>query len=312
MRLPRFKKGSLALFTFFLPRGGEFFQLLLFLFLVLFALWRVEGEEGFLWFEEEGRVELILTGVPHKTDKGLRIQALITGGDFPEIYHKRVLLTLYGAEELRFRTLSLWGKVRAEGRRIYIGGSYASIEPLFVQRSLRDRYIDKVESKMQDPSVRALVLTYFFGESMEVLPQEAQHYFLRTGLVHLLVISGFHVGMIFLLLRFAMPYPYGLWLGALGVSLYVFLLVPSEPPVLRAWLMLLLWVFVRLNQASPNGLGILLFSASLLLFIEPEFVHSFSFWLSFFATLYILLGMRLLPSYGSVFYRYLVLPFGVS
>lgn len=307
------KKDYWVSFIFCLPGKGELIQLALFLLLLLLSLLRVEREYRYMWFEEEGLVHVLILAPPSERDERLSATVKIVGGDFPELYQKRAFLTLYGASDVPSKAFSVWAKVKAEGQRVFVSGSYKDIQEVLTHEpTLRDRFIKRVEERVQDQELKALVLTYVFGESKEILFQDVQYYFLKTGLVHLLVISGFHVGMVFLVLRYLLPYPYGLWLGALGVSLYVFLLVPSEPPVLRAWLMLLLWVFVRLNQASPNGLGILLFSASLLLFIKPEFVHSFSFWLSFFATLYILLGMRLLPSYGSVFYRYLVLPFGVS
>lgn len=296
-----------------MPEGAELFQLLLFLCLTLLALLRVEREERFLWFEEEGSVELRVISPPQESGEGLRAKVEILGGDFPELRGKRALLLLYGSTDLPSSAFSMFAKVRAEGSRVFIKGSYRDVEDLISTKpGIRDLYIKRVEERFKDTRIRALLLTYLLGEARELLPQDLQYYFLRTGLIHLLVISGFHVGMVFFVLRFFLPYPYGLWLGAVGVSLYVLLLLPQEPPVLRAWLMLLLWVLVRLREGRPNTLGILFFSASLLLLIEPSFVRSYSFWLSFFATLYILLGIRLLPNSGSLIHRYILLPTALS
>jgi len=285
---------------------------LLFLFLLAFSLWRVEKENRYLWFEDEGIVWLRLEGVPIETDTDLRFRAKVVGGDLPDIYGRTAFVNIYGLKDLPTESFSLYGKVRAEGSRLFISGSYRDIKDFFSEKTLRKSYIKRIQDRIQDTQVRAFVLTYLLGEARESLPQDLQYYFTKTGLIHLLVISGFHVGMVFLLLRYLLPYPYGLLLGAVGVSLYVLLLVPKEAPVLRAWLMLLLWVLVRLSEGRPNSLGILLFSGSLLLLYRPEFFQSFSFWLSFFAVLYIILGLRLLPSEGSWVYRNLGLPFGVS
>ncbi len=296
-----------------MPERGELFQLLLFVSLLLFALWRVERDQRFMWFEEEGVVDLKLLGVPVETDRGLSFRAEVLGGDMADLYGRKVFVSIYGLKDLPVETFSLYAKVRAKGDKVFLSGSYQDIEDIRPrEQSIRYIYLKRAQEKTKDPQVKALLLTYLFGEARESLPQDMQYYFLKTGLVHLLVISGFHVGMVFLLLRYALPYPYGLLLGILGVSLYVLFLVPKEAPVLRAWLMILLWVFVRLSEGRPNALGILLLSGSLLLLIEPEFSQSFSFWLSFFATLYIILGLRLVPKDGSAFYRYGVLPHLVS
>ncbi len=295
-----------------MPEKGELLQFALFLAVLVFSLWRTEGENRYLWFEEGGKVYLKLAGVPVETDSGLTLKAKVVGGDFPEIYGKLAFVKIYGLKDLPLSSFILYGKVKAEDGKLFISGSYKDIKGFISQGSLRKAYIDRIEEKIKDEEVKALVLTYLLGEARESLPQDLQYYFTKTGLVHLLVISGFHVGMVFLILRYLLPYPYGLLLGAFGTSLYVLLLVPKEAPVLRAWLMLLLWVFVRLFEGRPNSLGILLFSGSFLLLLKPEFSQSFSFWLSFFATLYIILGLRLLPEKDSKLYRYVLLPFGVS
>lgn len=296
-----------------MPERGELLQIFVFISLLFFALWRIEKENRFLWFEDEGSVELVLHGVPTETDKGLRFRAKVVGGDLPELYGKTAFVSLYGLKSLPSKSFSLYGKVKLEDGKVFISGSYTDIQGIsFKRKTLRDTYIKRIQERIQEPTLLAFVLTYLLGEPQEILPQDIQYGFLKTGLVHLLVISGFHVGMVFVILRYLLPYPYGLFLGVFGMSFYVLFLVPHEPPVLRAWLMLLLWVLVKLFEGRPNSLSILLFSGSLLLLAKSEFSHSFSFWLSFFATLYIILGMRLLHQKDSMLYRYIILPFGIS
>jgi competence protein ComEC len=108
------------------------------------------------------------------------------------------------------------------------------------------------------------------------------------------------------MLRFLAPYRLGLWLALLGVSFYALFLVPSEPPVLRAYLMILASILLLLYGERPNLLGILFVSGGIILLFFPEYVSSYSFWLSFCATLYILLSLRDPPRNDVVFLSFWV------
>jgi tryptophan synthase beta chain len=179
--------------------------------------------------------------------------------------------------------------------------AFANVPP-----SLRDRLAKRLEDKIKDQEVRALALAYFLGEDQGVVPMRVQSAFLTTGLVHLLVVSGGHLSLLALMLRFLAPYRFGLWLALLGVSFYALLLVPSEPPVLRAYLMILASILLLLYGERPNLLGILFVSGGVILLLFPEYVSSYSFWLSFCATLYILLSLREPPRKDVVFLSFWV------
>ncbi|MFN4013632.1 MAG: ComEC/Rec2 family competence protein [Aquificaceae bacterium] len=282
------------MYTLFLQRRGEILHAFLFILLLFLALWRTERQEAFFYFEDEGSLELLVNDPVVKEDGALKVRAEVLGGDFPELYGKKVFLKIYGAEDIPSRSFWVYGKVRAEGDRFFVSVSWRDIEgPSLREKSIRERYIERVEERIKDPQVRALTLSYLFGESQDMLPQDIFYHFRKTGLVHLLVISGSHVATFFLILRYTLPYPYGVVFALLGITLYVFFLIPQEPPALRAWLMFSFWVLVRLMQGRPNSLSILFFSGSLMLAFSPSFSKSFSFWLSFFAVLYIILGLRL-------------------
>lgn len=281
-------------FIYSSPKGAELIQILLFILVLLLALLRVEREESLLFFEDEGSLELLVEGPAIREDNRLRLKARVLGGDFPELYEKRVFLTLYGMEDLPWRAFWVYGRVLAEGDKFLVLASWKDIKGISLrEKGVRERFIERVEERIKDPEVKALTLSYLFGESQDLLPQDIFYYFRKTGLVHLLVISGFHVAMVFLVLRYTLPYPYGFFFATLGTSLYVLFLTPKDPPALRAWLMFLLWSLIKFLHGKPNSLSLLFFSGSLLLIFNPSFSKSFSFWLSFFATLYIILGLRL-------------------
>ena len=169
-----------------------------------------------------------------------------------------------------------------------------------IRRFLKKRYVDHTE----DLRVRSLGLSFLFGEPRTQVSPDVQKSFLSTGLVHLLVISGLHIGIIAGIFLKALPRKISLYASLIGVGLYTLLIVPHEPPVLRATIMFALFLISAMTYRKPIPLAILLFSGSIILVLYPHYAFSYSFWLSFFATLYIILFLqenrsRLIPkSFG--------------
>ncbi len=237
----------------------------------------------------------------------LRLKAEIEGGEFPELYGRDASVRLYGAVDIPSKAFEMEGRVRVKGGRIYISGSHRDIRRvLATKESLRDRLIKRVDERIEDVNTRALFKSFILGESGDILSLSTQADFFLTGLVHLLVVSGFHVGMVALFLRYALPGRYGLYLALLGVILYSLLVVPPNPPVMRAGLMLSLVLISYILYARPDVLSILFLSTGVILFVKPEILSSYSLWLSFFATLYIILSLKDFKGHK------LLLPFWVS
>ncbi|WP_448583902.1 ComEC/Rec2 family competence protein [Thermocrinis sp.] len=279
------------------------------LFFVLSLLLSVGRSYDPYLFEEdlgEGFLILRIEGEHRLEENRLLSKVKVLGGDFPEIYGKRAIFTVYGTLDLHSRYIKAYAKVKVLKGRIYISSSYKDVSFIDSKPSIRDRMIKRVESKIMDPAIRSLVLTYFLGEDQELLPLKVQSAFLTTGLIHLLVVSGGHLTTLALILRYLAPYRYGLLLSLAGITLYSLFLVPSEPPILRAYLMAVFVIFLLFYGERPNLLGILLFSGAFILLFYPEYVSSYSFWLSFCATLYIVLSLRDAPKKGLVFLSFWV------
>ncbi|WP_448587277.1 ComEC/Rec2 family competence protein [Thermocrinis sp.] len=265
-------------------------------------------QDPYLFEEDLGEGVLVLrVEGDYEVEKGrLTSKVKVIGGDFPEIYDRRAILRVYGALDLPSRFIEVYGSVKVSKGRIYISSSYADVSFAEVSPSIRDRMVKRVEQRIEEQEVKSLVLAYFLGEEQEVIPLKVQSAFLTTGLVHLLVVSGGHLTALALLLRYLAPYRYGLFLSLIGITLYSLFLVPSEPPVLRAYIMAVIAILLLLYGEKPNLLGILFFSGAIILALYPQYLHSYSFWLSFCATLYIVLSLKDPPRKDMVFLSFWV------
>ena len=220
-------------------------------------------------------------------------KVLIEESEIKELEGRKAFLKIYGIKELDSFYFALVGNVNVRNGHIYINTSREDIEFYEeggIRKELIERYLRASEDFSQD--VKALGLTFLFGEPREVLRSEVRQSFLSTGLVHLLVISGLHVGTLALIFRKILPANVSSLVALIGVSFYVWVIAPKEAPVLRAYLMFLFFVFTWISFRRPDPLAILFLSGSSILALLPHYVTSFSFWLSFLATLYIILALE--------------------
>ena len=116
--------------------------------------------------------------------------------------------------------------------------------------------------------------------------------FYRTGVFHVLAISGLHVGFVvaifFGLASFLrMRYQLRIVLVLLAVGFYV-LLVGARPSTVRAGIMAALFLGSYLFQREPNRYNSLALAALLILLFDPSRLYSVGFQLSFAAVFSIL------------------------
>lgn len=270
-------------------RRGEVAHLLLFLLAALLAFQRSSLPD---FVERDAYVRGFLVGDlirdPNRTTGRIRI----TESEVEEVEGRKALLQVYGYLPPEAKEISFLGKVVVRNNRVFLYTSGREIDLIASERGVRDLLIDRYRSVSFHREMVPLGLSFLFGEPRELLPSGVRRDFLHTGLVHLLVVSGLHVGTVALVLSRMLPRFSGMKLSLIGVGLYTLLLVPKEPPVLRASLMFSLMILSLLTFRRPNALAILLFSGTSVLLLYPQYVFSYSFWLSFSATAYIILAVR--------------------
>ncbi len=270
-------------------RRPELLHLLLFLLICTVAFFRANLED---FYEEEVYVRGEIVGDMLQEGEYIQTKIRITESEIEDIEGRKALLKVYGHLPTEARHISLIGDVRVTSNRVFIYASSQDVEIMRTEKSLRDFLMERYINNSKDRETTSLGLSFLFGQERELLPSDVQRDFLKTGLVHLLVISGLHIGIIAFLLSYMLPRFWGLKLALVGVLLYSLLIVPAEPPVVRATLMAVLFILSLLSFQPPNSLSILLFSGTLILIAFPHFVFSYSFWLSFVATAYIFLSLK--------------------
>ncbi|MFZ5517706.1 MAG: DNA internalization-related competence protein ComEC/Rec2 [Candidatus Zhuqueibacterota bacterium] len=144
---------------------------------------------------------------------------------------------------------------------------------------------------LYDEKTRPLVKGLILGERGEISP-EITAAFTRTGIIHILAISGLHITyisliffMLFSLLRFSYRARiYAVMLSILGYNL----LVGFEPPIVRSSLMGVLFLAGKLMQRPVNVLNIISASALIILLVNPLALFQASFQLSYGAVISII------------------------
>lgn len=133
----------------------------------------------------------------------------------------------------------------------------------------------------------ALILGYRTNFQAETLAA-----FINTGTVHVLSVSGLHVGMVFFLLNFLLRFldriPYGRPIRFILILIAIWgyvLLTGMAPSILRAGVMISFLLVAGWGQRANQGLNSLFASACCLLIVDPFMIFDMGFQLSYMAVL---------------------------
>ncbi|AZQ43612.1 ComEC/Rec2 family competence protein [Nonlabens ponticola] len=217
------------------------------------------------------------------------------------------------------KSIDVYGQVYVDLPKILSVSSKTDL-PWYVQ--LRNTLLEKLESSELKAQPRAMIEALILGQRQNVDPAVSRS-FRDAGVIHILALSGLHVGIILLILRFATRWmhrlPYGRWLQAalLIVLLWCFaFLTGMSPSITRAVTM---FSFVALGLAfkkKPSVFHSLTASALFLLVLDPRLLFQVGFQLSYTAVLGIVLlqplFLSLFPKKRNFLYRLLINTFCVT
>ena len=132
----------------------------------------------------------------------------------------------------------------------------------------------------------ALIKALLLGERGEI-PYQLREAFAECGVIHALAISGLHIGyigIIFFVLFSLLRFGYQARIIAVIISVFCYALVIGfEPPIVRASLMLGIFLIGKLLQRQTDMLNVISTAALIILLINPLELFQPSFQLSFAA-----------------------------
>ncbi|MCA1745224.1 MAG: competence protein ComEC family protein [Bacteroidales bacterium] len=182
----------------------------------------------------------------------------------------------------------------------FSGQTFLNSEDIVIQQSKRFDYRlipNKIrnkcltifkESGVSEPAL-TIIQALLLGDR-SAMDREIQDSFIKSGAIHLLAVSGLHVGILYMILSsflslFFKPSNAISLLLSLGFLLAYAFITGFSPSVSRAALMFAVIHIGRASNRNTNIYNSLAVSASLLLIINPLFIYHVGFWLSHLAVL---------------------------
>jgi len=159
---------------------------------------------------------------------------------------------------------------------------------------IRSRLIASLKRSGLKQEERVIVQALILGERREISGETKSQY-AAAGAIHLLAVSGLHVGIVFMLFRFLFaPLDAGKTgriIKALLIILLLYgfaLLTGLSPSVIRAATMFSLFIFADLINRRTDSINTLFISYFGLLLINPTWLFQIGFQLSYLAVFFIL------------------------
>lgn len=150
--------------------------------------------------------------------------------------------------------------------------------------------LQKVEKSSLKPNNQALLKGIILADRTEI-DQETIHNFSQTGLIHILAISGTHIGIIFLSILFLLKPIFSVRLRHYPIyislcCIWIFaIFIGLGTSVFRACLMISIYYLMMILQHKPDTLHAIGLSALIILIIDTQQVFNIGFQLSFLAVL---------------------------
>ena len=159
---------------------------------------------------------------------------------------------------------------------------------------IRNFLTEKMNRYSLTPDSRAILLALILGERQDLSPQLRQNY-ADAGVIHILAVSGLHVGILMLLLQFLLK-PLGNYRKSRKIKLIIILgiiwafatITGFSPSVLRAATMFSFLQIGLVYGQRQAGFNALIASALILLLINVRLLFEVGFQLSYAAVFFIL------------------------
>ena len=191
----------------------------------------------------------------------------------------------------------------AKSGRFEVIGHGGGSPVLFYSHFFRQKLLDLFKKYRLPDELFGVAAALTLGYR-QALDRQTQMSFARTGAMHVLAVSGLHVGIVFLVLMFLLKPVFSSKLKVVALFLIVFVLwafaflTGLSPSVRRAAFMFSLMAIAKIIRRRSNVYNVLAASAFFMLMLFPFDLFEVGFWLSYFAVISIVF-------FQPVFYRFL-------
>jgi len=158
----------------------------------------------------------------------------------------------------------------------------------------KDYLISSIDNLMNDDCA-GLMKALIAGEKGDLNPDIIRD-FRNVGIIHVLAVSGLHVGFIIIFLFSIISF----FRLSLKIKLYILIIflfvyaaiIDFKPPVVRASMMASIYMFALANERKVSVINIIAATALILLLFNPDLLFDPGFQFSFFAVLSIIIGFK--------------------
>jgi competence protein ComEC len=191
------------------------------------------------------------------------------------------------------KNLEVYGQIRISHKDILL--SKIGSKTVFGQaQNFRAQAINKLKMTEISPDERAIIQALVLGEKKDISKQLYEEY-AAAGAVHILAVSGLHVGILFYILGFVFNplkrWKYGAILHSIIIVVLLWgfaLLSGLSPSVTRAVTMFSFFALAQILARRTSSINTLFLSFLTLLIINPMWLFQVGFQLSYLAVFFIL------------------------
>ncbi|SFE28496.1 DNA internalization-related competence protein ComEC/Rec2 [Alteribacillus iranensis] len=174
--------------------------------------------------------------------------------------------------------------------------------PLTLTKLIRFYGLQHIDKHFPN-ELKGIAAALIFGER-EFLHPDTENAYQRLGLIHLLAVSGLHVGLVtglifFVFIRFGVTRETSETILLLFLPFYI-IIAGGAPSVIRASSALGIYLLLRKWRVNICPFQLLLFLALFLLFVSPFYLFHVGFQLSFVVSGSLLLSFRILGKLPSI------------
>ncbi|WP_332913702.1 ComEC/Rec2 family competence protein [Algoriphagus boritolerans] len=161
--------------------------------------------------------------------------------------------------------------------------------------NFREKLLGIIEAKVPNRASQQIAAALLLGQK-ENLDKDIKNAYAETGTMHILAVSGLHVGIIYAILLFPLKgiriksSQKRIYLTTVILLIWVYaILTGFSPSVIRAATMFSLFTVGQMRKRCPSSFNILAFSAMVMITLDPTVIYEVGFQLSYAAVAGILL-----------------------